>query len=128
MSSHVTDFNTRKNLLTAKFLNQGYRYYKLRKAFSMFYRRQSDLVSKFSVGLKSLLQQVLSEPELYDVLVYKFRKIYAFNDYSTKFRKIILQYKKIGFNINVIRQTAYMVVNPITVINFAFIFNFTSAG
>ena len=65
MSSHVTDFNTLNKLLTAKLLNQGYRYHKLRKAFSKFYRRHSDLVYKFSVGLKSLLQQGLSEPEFY---------------------------------------------------------------
>ena len=65
VSSHVTDFNTRNKLLTAKLLNQGYRYHKLRKAFSKFYRRHSNLVSKFNVGLKSLLQQGLSEPEFY---------------------------------------------------------------
>ena len=53
-------------------------------------------VSKFNVGLKSLLQQGLSEPEFYGDLVYKFRKIYACNDFSTQFRKIILRYKKIG--------------------------------
>ena len=35
--------------------------------------------------------------------------------YCTEFRKIILRYIKIGYNINVIRQTACMVVNPITV-------------
>ena len=104
VSSHVTDFNTRNILLTAKLLNQGYRYHKLRKAFSKFYRRHSDLVSKFDVGLKSLLQQGLSEPEFYGDLVYKFRKIYACNDFSTQFRKILLRYKKIGYNINVIRQ------------------------
>ena len=34
VSSHVTDFNTRNKFLTAKLLNQGYRYHKLRKAFS----------------------------------------------------------------------------------------------
>ena len=51
VSSHVTDFNTRNKLLTAKLLNQGYRYHKLRKAFSKFYRRHSDLVLKFNVGL-----------------------------------------------------------------------------
>ena len=28
--SHVDDFNTRNNFLTAKFLKQGYRYHKLR--------------------------------------------------------------------------------------------------
>ena len=89
--NHVTDFNTRNKLLTAKLLNQGYRYHKLRKAFSKFYRRHSDLVSKFRVGLKSLLQQGLSETEFYGDLVYKFRKIYACNDFSTQFRKIILR-------------------------------------
>ena len=99
-SSHVTDFNTRNKLLTA---NQCYRYHELRKAFSKFYRRHSNLVSKFNVGLKSLLQQGLSEPEFYGDLVYKFKKIYAFNDFSTRFRKIILRYKMIGHNINVIR-------------------------
>ena len=50
VSSHVTDFNTRNKLLTAKLLNQGYQYHKLRKAFPKFYRRHSDLVSKFNVG------------------------------------------------------------------------------
>ena len=128
VSSHVTDFNTRNKLLTAELLNQGYRYHKLRKAFSKFYRRHSDLVSKFSVGLKSLLQQGLSEPKFYDDLVYKFRKIYVCNDFSTQFRKIILRYKMIGYNINVIRQTACMVINPITVNNFASLFNCTPAG
>ena len=44
--------------------------------------------------LKSLLQQGLSEPDFYGDLVYKFRKIYACNDFSTQFRKIILRYKK----------------------------------
>ena len=125
VSSHVTDFNTRNKLLTAKFLNQGYRYHKLRKAFSKFYTRHSDLVSKFNVGLKSLLQQGLSEPEFSGGLVYKFRKIYACNDFSTQFCKVILRYKKIGYNINVIRQTTCMVVNPIMVNNCASLFNCT---
>ena len=55
VSSHVTDFNTRNKMLTAKLRNQGYRYHQLHKTFSKFYRRHFDLVSKFSVGLKSLL-------------------------------------------------------------------------
>ena len=66
------------------------------------YRRHSDLVSKFNVGLKSLLQQGISEPEFYVDLVYKFRKIYACKYFSTQSGKIILRYKKIGYNINVI--------------------------
>ena len=43
-SSHVTtDFNNRNKFLTAK-LKQGYRYHKLRKAFSKFYRRHFELI------------------------------------------------------------------------------------
>ena len=33
VSSHVTDFNARNKSLTAKLLQQGYRYYKLRQVF-----------------------------------------------------------------------------------------------
>ena len=55
VSSHVDDFNTRNKVLTAKLLRQGYRYHKLRKAFSKFYRRYFDIVSKYNVGLKTLL-------------------------------------------------------------------------
>ena len=74
VSSHDTDFNNRNELLTAKLLNQEIRYHKLRKAFSKFDRRHFDLVSEFGVGLYSLLQQDLSEPEFYGDFVYKFRK------------------------------------------------------
>ena len=66
--------NTRNKVLTAKLLRQGYRYHKLRKAFSKFYRRHFDIVSKYNVGLKTFLLQGLSEPEFYGDLVYKFRK------------------------------------------------------
>ena len=76
MSSHVDDFSTRNKVLTAKLLRQGYRYHKIRKAFSNFYRRHFDIVSKYNVGLKkTLLLEGLSEPEFYGDLVYKFRKI-----------------------------------------------------
>ena len=63
--SHVDDFNPRNKCLTAKLLKQGYRYHKLRKAFSKFCRRHYELISKFNLGLKSLLHKGLSEPEFY---------------------------------------------------------------
>ena len=65
VSSHVFDFNARNKSLTAKLLQQGYRYHELRKTFSKFHRRPYEFVSKFNVGLKSLLHQGLSEPEFY---------------------------------------------------------------
>ena len=40
-----------------------------------------------------------------------------------QFRKIIVRYKRIGYNINIMRQSACLVLNPITVNNFASLFN-----
>ena len=45
VSSHVADCNARNKSLTAKRLQQGYRYHKLRKTLSKFYRRHYELVS-----------------------------------------------------------------------------------
>ena len=44
------------------------------RLFSKFYRRHYELVSKFNVGLKTLLHLGLSEPDFYGDLVYKFKK------------------------------------------------------
>ena len=93
-------------------LKQGYRYHKLRKTFSKFYRRYYDLISKFQIGLKSLSCQGLLEPDFYNDLVYKLKKIVGSNNFAAQFIKIISYYKKIGYNINVLQQTACLVVNP----------------
>ena len=77
---------------TAKLLRQGYRYHKICKAFSKFYRRHFDIVSKYNVRLKTLLLQGLSEPEFNGDLVYKFRKIIDKNDFPYHFKKIIVRY------------------------------------
>ena len=42
--SHITDFNNRDKFLNAKLLKQGYRYHKLGKVFSKFYRRYIELI------------------------------------------------------------------------------------
>ena len=52
--SNVDDFNKRNLFLTAKLLKQGYRYHKIRKAFSKFYHRHSELIVKYNIGLKTL--------------------------------------------------------------------------
>ena len=106
VSSHVADFNASIKSLIAKLLQQGYRCNQLRKTFSKFYRRHYELVSKFNVGLKILLHQGLSEPEFYGDLVYKFKKIIGRTDFSDQFKTIIVRYKRIGYNINIMRQSA----------------------
>ena len=66
--------------------------------------------------------------DFYGDLVYKLKKIVGSNNFSAQFIKIISHYKKIGYSINVLQQTACLVVNPITVGNFAFLFNCTPVG
>ena len=63
------------------------------------------------------------EPKFDGDLVYKLKKIVGFINFSVQFIKVISHYKKIGYNINELQQTACLVVNPITVDNFAFLFN-----
>ena len=62
LNSNVDDFNNRNKFLTAKLLEQGYRYHNLRKAFSTFYNRHTELIVKYNICLKILLQQGKSEP------------------------------------------------------------------
>ena len=47
---------------------------------------------------------------------------------SDHFKKIVVRCKKIGYNIDVLRQTACLVVNPIKVNNFSFLFYCTAVG
>ena len=79
--------------LTAKLLRQGYRYFKLRKAFSKFYGIHSALVEKYSVSVKTLLPQGIPEPEFYGDSVYRFRKTVGKSNFSEQFRKLINRYK-----------------------------------
>ena len=45
------------------------------RLFSKFNRRHSELVEKYNVSLRKLLQQGISEPEFYGDLVYRIRNI-----------------------------------------------------
>ena len=55
-------------------------------------------------------------------------KISGKYDFSYYFKEIIVRYKKIGYNIDVLLQTACLVVNPIKVNNFAYLFDCTMVG
>ena len=85
--------------LTAKLLNQGYRYHKIRKAFSKFY----------NIGLKTLLHQGISEPIFYGDLVYKFKRIVGITNFSDHFKKIVKRYIMVGYNLDIMRQSARLV-------------------
>ena len=77
--------------------------------------------------LKTLLQQGILEPEFYGDLVYRFRKIVGKSNFSEQFRKLINHYKRIGYSLDIMGQTACLVVNPIIVDGYASLFNCTTA-
>ena len=56
------------------------------------------------------------------------KKIVGSNIFSAQIIEIISHYKKVDYNINVLQQTACLLVSPITVGNFAFLFNCTPVG
>ena len=56
------------------------------------------------------------------------RRIVGSNGFSAQFVGVVSHYGGIGCGINVLQQTACLVVNPITVGNFAFLFNYTPVG
>ena len=92
--------------MTAKLLHQGYRYHKLRKAFSKFYRRHHALVSKFKVGMHQLLLQGVSQLEFFGDIIYKLRKIKGKPNFSERFQKTIKRHKNMGYDINAMKQSA----------------------
>ena len=58
----------------------------------------------------------------------KFEKLIGINDFSFQFRKIITRYRRIGYNLNVMRQSACLVFNPVMVDNYAAFLNCTPVG
>ena len=62
------------------------------------------------------------------LVVYKFKKLIGRNDFYFQFRKIITRYRRIGYNLNVMRQFTCLVFNQITVDNYAAFINCTPVG
>ena len=102
-------FNNKNLFLTAKLLIQGYRYHKISKAFSKSNHRHSELIVKNNVGLKTLLQQGISEPIFYGDLVYKFKRIVGKPNFSDQFKNIVKRYIRVEYNLNIMRQSACQV-------------------
>ena len=120
MCSNVNDFNKRNLFLTTKLLKQGYRYHKIHKAFSKFYHRHSEIIVKYNIGLKTLLQQGISELIFYGDLVYKFKRIVGKPNLSDQFKKIVKRYIRLRYNLDVMQQSAC------TVYSYGFFFNCTT--
>ena len=101
MCSNVDDFNNRNLFLTTKLFKQVSRYHKIRKSFFKFYHIHPELIAKYNIWLKTLLQQGISEPIFHSDLVYKFKRIVGKPNFSDQLKKIIKGYIKVGYNLNV---------------------------
>ena len=128
--SYDDDFNNRQLFLSAKLLKQGYRYHKIRKAFSKFYHRHPELIVKYNIGLKTLLQQGISKPIFYGDLVYNINpnELLENPNFSDQFKKIVKRYIRVGYNLDIMRQSACLVLSPITVYSYVFLFNCMTVG
>ena len=59
-------------------------------------------------------------------LVYKVKRIVGKPNFSDQFKKIIKCYKRVGYNMDIMWQSACLIVNPITVDSYGFLFNCTT--
>ena len=71
--------------------------------FSKFYHRHSELI-----GLKTLLQQGISEPIFYGDLVFKFKRIVGKPNFSDQFKKIVKRYIRVGYNLDIMRLDGWL--------------------
>ena len=81
-----------------------------------------------TICLKTFLQQSISESVFYGDLVYEFKMIVGKPSFSDQFKTIIKRYKRVGYNMDIMRQSACLVVNPIAVYNYSFLFNCRTVG
>ena len=77
---------------------------------------------------ETLLQQGISEQVFYGDLVYKFKRIVGTPPFPDHFKKIITHYKRGGYNMDIMQQSACLVRIPITVYSYDFLFNDITVG
>ena len=128
MCSNVDDFNNRNLFLTAKFFKQGYRYHKIRKAFSNFYHRHSELIVKYNIGLKLFCNKAYQNLYLMVIKSINSNEFKGNPNFSDQFKKMVKRYIRVRYNLDIMQQSACLVLNPITVYSYGFLFNCTTVG
>ena len=69
------------------------------------------------------MQQGICNPEFYGDLVYEFKKIIENQNFSDLFKRILNRLKRTGYTLDIMRQTACLVLNPIMVEGYAALFS-----
>ena len=69
------------------------------------------------------MQQGICNPEFYVDLVYKFKKTIGNPNFSDLFKRVVNRFKRTGYTLDIMRQTAYIVFNPIILEGYAALFS-----
>ena len=72
------------------------------------------------------MQQGIFNPEFFRDLVYKFKKIFENPNFSNLLKRMVNSFKRAGYSLDIMRQTAYLVFNPIMVEGYAAHFSCTA--
>ena len=72
------------------------------------------------------MQHDISNPEFYGDLVYRFKKIIGNPQFSDLFKRIVNRFKRAGYTLYIMRQTAFLIFNPIMVKGYAALFSCTA--
>ena len=99
--SGVDDFNSGNIFLTTGLLEQGNGYHGIRRAFTKFYHRPSEFIVKYSIGLKTLLHQGMSEPIFCGGLVCGFKRIVGGPSFGDQFKKMVGHYIRVGYSLDI---------------------------
>ena len=76
-----------------------------------------------------LLLQLIQQGELifYGDSVYKFKRTVGKSNFSDQFKKIVKHNIRVGYNLDVKRQSVCLVLNPITVYSYGLLFKGTGS-
>ena len=80
--NYVVEFNARNKCLTAKLLQQGFRYHKLRKTFSKFVADTMSLFPNLMLGLRRFYVRAVRNQNFMVISLYKNKKFIGRKEFS----------------------------------------------
>ena len=72
------------------------------------------------------MQQDICNPEFYGYLAYEFKIIIGNPKFSNNLKRIVNRFKKAGYSLDIMRQTACLVCNPIMAGGYGALFSCTA--
>ena len=82
---------------------------------------QKSVLSFHKFWVKKRKNQLFQE-------IKRFESSFGKPNLSDQFKKIVKRYIRVGYNLDIMRQSACLVLNPITVYSYGFLFNCTTVG